>query len=586
MPRLQKFTTLLATLSLAGVLVVSGVPESTVEAAFLAGSGTSGDPYQIDDCAQLAEIDDTNANLAAHYRIISAISCASISPFTPLRNGTTYFTGSLDGGGFTISNLTLSCGTAILCGLFAATSPGASISNVTIDSPSLTSTVSSTSGASPYASVGMLVGEARGNLALSNITITAPTITASGDGVGGIVGYSTSVGTLTASNVSVINGSVTGGVMVGGLFGWVAQGTISSATSSTSVTASGVAGGIIGQGGTTSSTGVVIIDQAIFTGSVTTSLYGSIFSKAGGIAGQLFGTVAQSSRITRSQVTGGGISGDGTRVGGLVGESQRLIVANSYAAVSVDGNRTNTSVATNSTAAYVGGLVGYAQSRTKISDSYFDGSVTSTNATNSYRRYVGGLIGSTNGTTTISRSYSLGTVTGSSYVGGLVGSASSTLFTVLQSFSRSTVNYSKEPGSDYEGGLAGETDSGQMIVTGSQASPTQVATLHHSYFAGIMSPSGSSSNKYGLYGQGRASCSRTFFNTQTSGATLPLQPPNSPQAPSATTAELRWGWAPPPQTCRRRPPLWTGISPQPGVTPPASIRSCARWPAPERRLLI
>jgi hypothetical protein len=516
MSRFRTFITLAAAPLLAGVIVLSGLPSADVRAAFAGGTGVSGDPYQISDCTQLAEIDDTTANLAAQYLLTAAITCSG--SFTPLKNGSTYFSGSLNGNGHAISGLSLSCGTSSLCGLFAATSAGASIVDLTLTSPTVSSSVATYSGGAPYASVGALVGEAKGTLTLSGITVDTPSITASGDAVGGVVGYALSTATLTATNISVTGGSISGGVMVGGLFGWVQNGSITDVDSSAAVSGLGVVGGILGQGGTTSYTGLVTIDQATVTGTVTASLYASINSRTGGVAGQLFGKAAESSRLTRSQVTAGGVSGDGIMVGGLIGSSAYLIVANSYATVTVDGNQANASGATNATSANVGGLIGSSQIRTTISDSHFTGTVTSTNPTLGYQEFIGGVIGSTNGTTTLARSYSTGAVTGSSYIGGLIGHVSTaSRLTILNSYSQSTVSYSRNEASDYEGGLVGNID--QSVTTDSARRPKDVASIVHSYFAGTMSPSGSSTNKYGLYGQGRAACSDTYFDRQTSGAT-------------------------------------------------------------------
>lgn len=71
------------------------------------GAGTSPSPYIITNCAQLEE---ARSNLGADYKLGNDIDCTdqSASPgFTPIGGGGGSFSGSFDGNGFTISNLTI-----------------------------------------------------------------------------------------------------------------------------------------------------------------------------------------------------------------------------------------------------------------------------------------------------------------------------------------------------------------------------------------------------------------------------------------------------------------------------------------------
>jgi trimeric autotransporter adhesin len=93
---------------------------------------------------------------------------------------------------------------------------------------------------------------------------------------------------------------------------------------------------------------------------------------------------------------------------------------------------------------FVGGLIGYADSDTEVSDSSFSGAVTGTRLG---LAEVGGLIGDASDVT-VSGSSSSGTVTGSDAAGGLIGYAFGV--TVADSSSSSTVS-----GRLYVGGLIG-----------------------------------------------------------------------------------------------------------------------------------
>jgi hypothetical protein len=94
-------------------------------------------------------------------------------------------------------------------------------------------------------------------------------------------------------------------------------------------------------------------------------------------------------------------------VGGLVGRFGQL----GYPATLTGCYSTG---AVNGTIGNVGGLVGYAQDSSSISNSY-SSSPVSGNAS------VGGLVGYFTGSRSITNSYSRGSVTGSTNVGGLVG---------------------------------------------------------------------------------------------------------------------------------------------------------------------
>ncbi|MFM9083997.1 MAG: hypothetical protein ACKOQ7_09010, partial [Actinomycetota bacterium] len=127
--------------------------------AFAGGTGVVGDPYQIASCAHLAKIDDSTANLSANYLLTGPVDCSS-GAFTPLINGTTRFSGVLDGAGNTISGLSISCSTDY-CGMFARLN-GGTVQNLTFSSPSVTTSAR-------Y--VGLITGESAGTSTISGNTV-------------------------------------------------------------------------------------------------------------------------------------------------------------------------------------------------------------------------------------------------------------------------------------------------------------------------------------------------------------------------------------------------------------------------------
>ncbi|WP_411877754.1 beta strand repeat-containing protein [Polaromonas sp. YR568] len=175
--------------------------------------------------------------------------------FAPIGGSSTMFSGSLDGLGHTVSNLTIKRSSAGYVGLFGYTGNGSVIRNV-----------------------GLVGGSVTG-----------------GSYVGGLVGYNTG----SISN-AYATGSVTGGLDVGGLVGINLNGSISNAYASGSVTGGDEVGGLVG-----SHTGT--INNVYASGSVTGS-----YSFVGGLVGVNQGTIGNA-------YASGSVTGGGSLVGGLVG---------------------------------------------------------------------------------------------------------------------------------------------------------------------------------------------------------------------------------------------------------------------------
>ncbi|WP_158279347.1 MBG domain-containing protein [Azospirillum humicireducens] len=360
----------------------------------------------------------------------------SSSGFVPIGSGGTPFSGTFDGGGHTISNLTINRSSTDGVGLFSEAGAASVIRDLT-----LTGTM--TGGA--Y--TGGLAGRGSGLIKTVN---TAVTVTGT-DHVGGLVGEMAGGSVIDSSAANEVNGEG----YIGGLIGRV-DGTTTTLTrvhadgTVTNISQGGARafnGGLVGynNGGTIESsyaTGEVRADSgtANYSGGLVGENTGTIRDSyatgnvpgswdAGGLVGRNWGN------ISNSYATGS-VGGDGMNsVGGLIGDHYTGTLSNVYATGSVNGNGpvggligymeagsladAFASGDANSAFSPVGGLIGLVASGS-VTRAYATGSVTwSTGPYNSLTPYAGGLIGFNGGT--VSQVYATGSVTGTDVVGGLIG---------------------------------------------------------------------------------------------------------------------------------------------------------------------
>jgi len=154
-----------------------------------------------------AGLQNMKLDLTEDYVLGNSVDCSGIANFEPVGgwNGADPFTGSFDGKGYFISNLTVNRAADDYIGLFGKTD-GATIQNVTLRDFTLTG--------DDY--IGALCGQAY-NHAISNVTVTGLTITGD-DYCGGLVGQAIGVAGQTVTNCTS-TGTITAGAYVGGLFG-------------------------------------------------------------------------------------------------------------------------------------------------------------------------------------------------------------------------------------------------------------------------------------------------------------------------------------------------------------------------------
>jgi filamentous hemagglutinin family protein len=280
-----------------------------------------------------------------------------------------------------------------------------------------TGIVATSASASSALSIGGLAGANTGSITNSHAGISGVVMVnvTNANGVGGLVGSNSISGSISNTyangDVTAVDSSQVGG-LVGLKSGNVLTG--SYATGAVTVTANTSGGTSIG-GLVGANTGA--ISNTYATGKVEVTGAATGACSPCGIGG-LIGVNGANSTISNSYAIGIVDAPGSAAVGGLIGSSAGSDITGTHATGNVTGRQ------------FVGGLVGenYGNSNTThtggtISNSYATGDVT---ATDPIAGYAGGLVGKNGngggGITTITTSYATGNVSGSSYVGGLVGS--------------------------------------------------------------------------------------------------------------------------------------------------------------------
>ncbi|MEQ9263601.1 MAG: hypothetical protein RLN81_00145, partial [Balneolaceae bacterium] len=221
--------------------------------AFSGGSGTKANPYLLTTAADVANI---SLLPGAHYKQTKDISL-NVAPYDTMNKALGWrpildFTGSYDGGGFTISNLVINRPSVDSVGLFVKIA-GDTLANLTLSKPSVTgkNVVGALAGAFSSAStmvskiritggsvkgdstLGGLVGSNEGTISLS--MATGMTIEGSGDIIGGLVGSAYGSGNAIGNSFAINKlSSSTTGVSPGGLVGTLNGGAITNSYTASS----------------------------------------------------------------------------------------------------------------------------------------------------------------------------------------------------------------------------------------------------------------------------------------------------------------------------------------------------------------
>ena len=458
----------------------SGVPQSdslTIDDYVACGNGSTGIP--VATCEQLEQMDD---DLTESYCLVQDVFCSAIIDFATVADAGVSFSGSFNGAGYTISDLSTSGP-----GLFG--SVDGVLQSVVLENVSVSHSGTAGGLAAAYSGSADLDG------AVVSGTVSSISTTSA---AGGIVGSLSGVGMLT--NSSFIGDVVGGSSGAGGLVGNIAFGTgISDSVVDATVSGSSSVGGAVGQMQPPSSgSGLYLLSNVHVDGAVMGS--GSV----GGLAGALHGEVDSCTSTASVDATS---SNAGGLVGILLNYSE---IRNSTASGSVSGGL-----------AYVGGLVGFAGYWTDISQSSASGDVNSTGHS------TGGLVGRIESNSLISECIASGQVdSDQDKTGGLVGQTITT--TIERSVATGDVNAGSS--TNFTGGLVGIADGGRVddsyatgAVTGGSNRGGLFGRLdsggvYRSYSSGLVS---SSSNSVGgLIGDAMSSpgVTNSYWDTVESGA--------------------------------------------------------------------
>ena len=432
------------------------------------GDGSEADPFVVADEYGLQAI---TANLSASYVLDGDIDASNTEQwndgagFEPIANGS-QFSGSIDGDGHAIRDLTINRSSAFDVGLISQMAPESNVSNLTI--------VDATVSGGDIS--GTLVGYNNGTI--SDVIITD--VQAEGPTDGGGTFW---LGALVGENVGVIvdshsSGSISAndGVEIGGLVG-LNQNTVQGSTTNVSISASGGRniGGFIGLNNAdisnSSSNGTISAPEGENIGGFIGDNQGEIRDSNSNMTisaseGENIGGFVGSNtgEIWDSSSSGDVSASNGINIGGLIGENSLTIsspdITNSSADVVVNAAGGNG----------IGGLIGL-NNEGLISGSYAAGNIEGESE-------IGGLIGENNAGT-ISESYATGEVTGESELGGLVGvniggSGGDVAGTVVSSYA--TGNVFGDGGNI--GGLVGQNG---------QAGFTEPGRITQSYATGTVS---------------------------------------------------------------------------------------------------
>ena len=437
--------------------------------AFAGGTGTPEDPYQINTVRHLRNVEQYPA---AHYVLTCNIALTGVgqgqSNFTPLFDDETMFTGTFDGNGYTISNLTIYNTDTFYTGLFACIGAEGSVHDLTLKDVKLQGT-NYIGGVAGYALgavtnckvtgeitylpqntygvfLGGITGRAENDLngCTAEVTVTANEVSGTAY-AGGIAGYCAYNMQSVGSAVTLVSRSAVTvtktesknfAVYAGGLDGYFGSGnnTLTNCYATGNVSGGSTAGGLVGYFGSGNNT----LTSCYATGDVSGD------EDAGGLVGCSLSDVTLIDCYATGDVSG-------RSAGGLVGyfSSGDNMLTNCYATGDVSGDED------------AGGLVGeFDGSSNTLTNCYATGDVM-TNAQSGFFIYcAGGLAGYFgSGNNTLTNCYATGNVSGGSIAGGLVGRFYSGSNTLTNCYATGDVS-----GDDTAGGLVGGFGSSNTLT--------------------------------------------------------------------------------------------------------------------------
>jgi len=468
------------------VLVTQAVPYNAKAASYFAGgNGTVTNPYIIETEVQLKLIDSFPD---ASFKLRNDIILSNY--WTPLGLSKA-FSGSIDGNGYTIINLSvIDSFTYLNAGLFGSIN-GGTIKNLKVITSTQFGVNSTCATGSNNTYAGVLVGSiTNGTLINCSVSgkVNLKNSTSSDGYCGGLVGYSKQSTIEACSSVASVNVDITGNAYVGGLIGYdesiinncSANGNVTVTTRQNNNTTNNYIGGLVGK-----------ISGSDYSNSVA-SLSGSFAT----------GNCQITSRATDLYC------------GGLVGYNYYRSISNCYATGSIDSNH----YAANPNIGYcLGGLIGY--SNYKVRDSYAIGDINGYGSSTygQYHGYAGGLIGYTyestancfatgniNGTVITNANYDTAVCASGGLLGTVFASTISNSYAIGNATSSANVNVPNSTAYSYAGGFIGYSQGGTVTCCYSAGKPTAA------WKGGLI---GMTTNGGGSQG----AVINSYYNTTTSG---------------------------------------------------------------------
>ena len=360
------------------------------------GVAFQGTTYSLSSAADFTNLQHCDPNWT--YKLVADVDLAGVT-IVPR----TDFTGSFDGQGHTLSNVSVS-GT----GLFNVATAGASFTNVHIRNATVSAGTSNQHG-------GVLVGTANGPVTITNSSFSGAVIGSStGDGAaGGFIGAAvrTTVAVDVSISASSFTGSVSGGggghSYAGGFVGNAGAGAVSISNATATADVVGGSGDYAWAGGFVgvADRGNVSVTRSLLMGSATGGT--GVYAWAGGFFGVLHNLVPSAS-VTESYVVGtvNGGTGNYAWAGGFIGSSEAtsLSVSRSLFSGSVNGG--------SGTFASASGMIARSDStdvsrQTTVSDSFVRATLTGSTGIYSWAT---GIISDQHGPLVITDSYFEGTL--------------------------------------------------------------------------------------------------------------------------------------------------------------------------------
>jgi hypothetical protein len=333
-------------------IIVGGLVLSSICLGYSGGTGEPSNPYKIATVSDWQQLMNAPADWGKYFKQTADINFATAGDINGIGNMTTRFTGTFDGDGHIISNITISQSPDSYnsTAMFRRCVSGATIKDLTVTGATVVGT--SPNNTQSYSAI--LVGENAYGSIISNCNVN---------------------GALTHTH-TMAGKYAMAGIIAGANNGTVIGCTASGTVSATATTGSYLAlGGIVGeQAGGKSSSQIGTVENCTSTVTITNlTADPNIACYVGGIVGILSASVSNANEIRNCHYNGT-INFSTTRtnttthVGGIVGNSNGAI-AHSSSRGNIDANSAGTSAG--SAVFDVGGICGFIYNTT-VDNSFAD----------------------------------------------------------------------------------------------------------------------------------------------------------------------------------------------------------------------